>query len=637
MSSVIGRQQLYQSFSESSSSGSVKFNRFEENSIRSNNIDYSPKSYEFWEKEESFEGFHTVHEPSICFFNFVDELKTSLNLKLPDYSFESLCKELKFRLQNIICCSVFEIKKTIESCYKVIQNFEDFNIKEGKILVGKFGFNLILDDKHSNFGNKEEIANDFMAVQSKSTKNREFLEMAQNFCSDLEDQMANSFYESIKLDKIKEVNTDFLILNSSFANELHNYRLRKVSLESCNMKKEIEWTKVKTRVLKVQLEKKLRDLKNKEDEIKLQTLILEEKLKNFNIKEEEIKAQTLFLRAEKQKLENDRSKIQLKVEELESKKGKFIQFQDCLKDLASALSKSILISDSTFQSQNFENNEDQPNLLNNKIKYSNKLNGLQKSVDKESTFNPVKIIEKNCGGVKFENEFSPIKINQNSSVPQNIKQSMLIKQDTLRPNSAIKKTKTLSLVYAPVLSANRNSPAPQMQSAYTRSPSNPVSSQKISHECKNKSICNSSSRNRLKSPVCTKLFYNQGVVNLDYDKKDEHEIFNTLELKKAKSNEKRKVSNNNAKTVKRSADNRFNHKGSFDIIKEESVQADTRLKDIEEYENPPEKMLKELDRKDLANLTKEQLIPQERFRPRNMWSDLAQRIESALKMIEENF
>lgn len=564
MSSVIGRKKLFASCSDSSDSESFELYKFEEKSTASNKNIHCSNSYDFWNTEEGFKDFHSVHEPSVCYFHFVDELNSALNLKLPDFSFESLCKELRNLLQNSIHCSVFEINKTIQSCYKAIQNFEDFGIKEGNVFIGKLGFNLLFDDEYPGFGDKREVAENFMAVQLKSSKERELLNFAKEFCSELELKMMDSYQESFET-----FQPSITWKNCNFLNVLANYQMRKASLESYSMEEKIEKTNAKIKILKVKLEKKINDLKSKEEKIILKFSQLE---------------------VEKQKVFLEKTELLSSLEEIKLKENKIKQFQAYVKEfLANLPTKSEINSDhfATSSSEIVETPEAERRILENNLEdLKNKL-FLGRPEEKDAILTSITFIENRLDGIASDGENHHTKT---TPVPDKIKRSMSIKQDCLVNNSKLLKSKEYQVAFSPILGHNRNSSS----SGYNRF--NGHYHNKVSpHETKNKINANLKKSKRFISPVRATPLLNQQAVNFEFEENGGFSTKNCIELKEIKSNQK--ISSIKVNSAK-SSPNKNCNKEKLDFVKRVGEKAGIRMEDIAKKENLIESKLEELDRKE---------------------------------------
>lgn len=328
MSSPTKRKLSYGSSLLSRSSESIDLGTVEENFHGSDRIVHkSSENCDFWDKDElEIQGSKHQTDHSECLLNFLSELGNNLNLRLPLDSTQAACRIIQNSIQNFISCSVLDLKKTIEDLYKAIQNFEDYGETSAKLYLGSIIFTLNITEKDLIPGTKSEISKNLKNFYQANKELEKLPEFLSQFSKNLESEMSKSYTDSIKYSEIQPLSSTVLYKNFNYLNDLENFQLRKGSLETFNMKKEIEWDRQELKFMKGQLKSKLQELK---------------------LREKDLKSESSKISEGRIKLAKENQKLEKMLEDLEERKHKYYKMQESLKTIVSdkpRLSESVMNS-----------------------------------------------------------------------------------------------------------------------------------------------------------------------------------------------------------------------------------------------------------------------------------------------------
>ncbi|OMJ82559.1 hypothetical protein SteCoe_16724 [Stentor coeruleus] len=287
---------------------------------------------------------------------FVEELEKKLKVPLPKDSIESLSLALQKIIYKKIECTTYDLKQLIDDTYKIIQNYENYHIKDCRLSLGNILFTLTIQDKEIYVGKKQEISKLFNPTSEIVKKTTDFPDTVLDMCRNYELSMQKAFENSI-YDSTPDVVPCKSLPKSGFLHDLQLQLYITNTLEQRTMKRELEWGKSEMKALKGQLKDKIHDVQIK---------IRDNKNEFFKLKEE------------RARLLKEKEEIEKNSEDLDDKKRKFLKWADGLKKLVDNLiEKNDVGNMSSFQSMNnsfmsveqsFINEEDEQKSLESELK-----------------------------------------------------------------------------------------------------------------------------------------------------------------------------------------------------------------------------------------------------------------------------
>lgn len=596
MSSPTRRKPSCASSLFSRSSESVDFGGNEENFHGSDRIVHkSSGNCDFWEKEEQdFQGLNPQIDHSECFSNFISELRANLNISLPSDSIQSVSRVLQNSLQNFITCSILDLKKSIEDLYKAIQNFEDYGETNAKLYLGSFVFTLNIFEKDLIPGTKIEIGKNFASFFQTHKELEKLPEFLSHFTKSLESEMSKSYSDSISHSSIKPITTSVLYKNHNYLSDLENFQLRKDSLQTFNMKKEIEWDRHELKFMKGQLKSKLQEIKIREKDLKIES---------SKISEGRIK------------VAKDNQKMEKILEDLEDRKIRFLKMQENLKNIVNEKPRlsecnlnSSFMSNSSIASMDVgESLEEEQKILEKELDEL-KL-GLSQSGPEVQDSLSMKInkIQNRLTTIRSEKMLSMTnkRSHKMNTVISKLQKTMSIKQNPLprMPLSSSHKSIIPSIPFTQTLSGRRSTFTPipfQISTHHTRSPTytppNPLTPLGANRSNNTTPI---NERVELHTHKKSEGFFPSDFRHsLETEEKDEYQEqkLRSLVLKEARLLQKEEEILKKENWVKSNMDRSINDKDVLETIRAERMNINRKLKEYEAKEKRLEDKYMELEK-----------------------------------------
>lgn len=594
MSSPTKRQLSYGSSLLSRSSESIDFDEAEENLAKSKNKVQKVEEIDFWDKEEN-EIIDYSHIKSKYFADFTKELSQALEIKLPDDSIQSLVKSLQSSIQNFISCTILDLKRTIDDCYNAINHFELHGQTSSKLCLGNYIFTLNITDKDLNPGSKAEISLNlasFYPSASTSTSNNV------PFSDNLLNQMVEAYKETLEYSNCKEIRQATYYKNFNYLSDLENFTLRKTSLETFNMKKEIEWDRQELKYLKGQAKAKVQELKNKEKEIK-----------DVDSK----------LRTERIRLAKESQSLEKQFQDVDDRRSKYQKLQDSLKEVLSTrpraseanLNSSFMSSSSitSIASMDFtENLDDEQQILEKELEELKQIHSACSPDELESITMKIQKIQVRLTSIKSEKliSFSQRRSIKMNSVISKMQKSLSIKQAPLprMPLSTSQKSMIPPAPFAPSMSGRRTTITPipfQLSSHHVRSPTYtpPIPLTPSSNRSNNTTPINE--RIELHSHKKSEGFFTSDFrSSLETEEKDENQDqkLRSLVVKEARLKQKEEELVKKENFIKANLDKKVTDRDVLETLRTERMAMNRRTKEYEAKERKLEEMFAEAEKMD---------------------------------------
>ena len=594
MSSPTKRQLSYGSSLLSRSSESIDFDEGEENLAKSKIKVQKVEEIDFWDKEENDIVDHSRIKCKY-FADFTKELSQALEIKLPDDSIQSLVKCLQSSIQNFISCTIIDLKRTIDDCYSAINHFELHNQTSSKLCLGNYIFTLNITDKDVNPGSKAEISLNLASfLPSTSTLTSPNVTIPEN----LFNQMAESYKETLEYSSIREIRQTTYYKNFNYMSDLENYTLRKTSLDTFNMKKEIEWDRQELKYLKGQVKAKVQQLKNKEMEIK-----------DVDLK----------LRTERIRLAKESQTLEKQFQDVDDRKSKYQKLQDSLKEILSArprgseanLNSSFMSNSSitSIASMDFtENLDDEQQILEKELEDLKQVQSTCCPEDLEPIIMKIQKIQVRLTSIKSEKliNFSNRRSIKMNSVISKMQKSLSIKQAPLprMPLSTSQKSMIPPPAFAPSISGRRTTITPipfQLSPHHVRSPTYtpPIPLTPSSNRSNNTTPINE--RIGLHSNKRSEGFFTSDFrSSLETEEKDENQDqkLRSLVVKEARLQQKEEELVKKENFIKANLDKKVSDREVLETLRTERMAMNRKTKEYEAKERKLEELFAEAEKMD---------------------------------------
>ena len=167
---------------------------------------------------------------------------------------------VKQAIPKLIECTLLDLKQLIEDCYKTIQNFENFSIREASISIGNQMLTLKISEQDILVSDKSEISKNFKFTQSRSEKEVVFPETILNYCKNYELDMEKAFNSDESCQVSQRISLPVAPCKLVFMNQLQIASLKQSNHDQISLKQELEWQRQEMKVLKGQLKSKIQEL-----------------------------------------------------------------------------------------------------------------------------------------------------------------------------------------------------------------------------------------------------------------------------------------------------------------------------------------------------------------------------------------
>jgi hypothetical protein len=514
---------------------------------------------------------------------------------------QSLIKSLQNSISNFISCSILDLKQTIETCYNLIDQFELQNQRTSKLNLGNYIFTLNLTDKDPLPGSKKEISlnlGSFIVSNPLNPSKLSDLSSPSKFADFSEilmKDMLSSYQETMNYTSSTKVPKQVQYKHFSFMADLENFNLRKGSLETFNMKKEIEWDRQELKFMKGQVKTKLHELKTRE---------------------KEIKEESNRIRTERVKLAKESQRLEKEVEEVDEKRARYFKLQETLKDIMNSRPRvsevnlnSSFMSNSSFTSVDpGESLDEEQKLLEKELEDLKQALSQSCPENQDSITMKITKIQTRLTSIRSErlltsNHKRSIKM---TSTISKLQKSMSIKQAPLprMPLSTSYKSIVPMTALPPSLASGRRTtitPIPfQLSSHHVRSPTytppvplTPTSSNRSNNATPINERVELHSHKKSEG-----YFTSEFRGSLETEEKDENQEqkLKSLVLKEARLLMKEEEILKKENIIKANLDKRISDKDILDVVRNERMAMNRKSKECDARERKVEEMFAEAER-----------------------------------------